>query len=38
MTFVSHDERFGDIGELLARIEPDFDPLTDKARATYAAA
>jgi peroxiredoxin len=27
-----------DIGELLARIKPDFDPLTDEARASYAAA
>jgi peroxiredoxin len=27
-----------DIGELLARIKPDFDPLTDEARAAHAAA
>jgi peroxiredoxin len=26
-----------DVGELLARIKPDFDPLTDEARAAYAA-
>jgi peroxiredoxin len=29
---------WADIGELLARIKPDFDPLTDEARAAYAAA
>jgi hypothetical protein len=27
-----------DLGELLARSKPDFDPLTDEARAAYAAA
>ena len=27
-----------DLGELLARIKPDFDPLTNEARAAYAAA
>jgi peroxiredoxin len=27
-----------DLGELLARIKPDFDPLTDEARSAYAAA
>jgi peroxiredoxin len=27
-----------DLGELLARIKPDFDPLTDEARAAHAAA
>jgi peroxiredoxin len=29
---------WSDLGELLARIKPDFDPLTDEARAAYAAA
>ena len=29
---------WADLGELLARIKPDFDPLTDEARAAYAAA
>ena len=29
---------WADLGELLARITPDFDPLTDEARAAYAAA
>ena len=28
---------WADLGALLARIKPDFDPLTDDARATYAA-
>ena len=27
---------WADLGELLARIKPDFDPLTDEARAAYA--
>ena len=29
---------WADLGELLARIQPDFDPLTDEARTAYAAA
>jgi peroxiredoxin len=29
---------WADLGELLARIKPDFDPLTDEARAAYATA
>ena len=29
---------WADLGELLSRIRPDFDPLTDEARAAYAAA
>jgi peroxiredoxin len=29
---------WSDLGALLARIKPDFDPLTDEARAAYAAA
>jgi peroxiredoxin len=29
---------WADLGELLTRIKPDFDPLTDEARAAYAAA
>jgi len=29
---------WADLGDLLARIKPDFDPLTDEARAAYAAA